>query len=192
MVGSMQQTPGYYRSFDIRNTVKEKGIGQLEKDVKKDFGAEIEISNFRMDSIARPEDVVKINYDFDLAEENSDIIYLNPMFGHGYKENPFKSAERHYPVEMPYTIDRTYTLQLEVPQGYAVDELPKSMLVKLNEQDEGMFEYRISQSGDNISFRSRIRINRTYFLPEEYEMLREFYNMVVMKHAEQIVFKKKK
>jgi hypothetical protein len=36
-----------------------------------------------------------------------------------------------------------------------------------------------------------LRITRAYFLPEEYEMLREFFNYVVKKHNEQIVFKKK-
>ena len=138
------------------------------------------------------EEVVEMKYDFDLKDEKEDIIYLNPMFGEGYKENPFKSAERSYPVEMPHAIDETFNLQIEVPMGYVVDELPQSIVVKLNEQEEGMFEYRISQSGNNISFRSRIRISRTYFLPEEYDMLREFFNLVVKKHTEQIVFKKKK
>ena len=127
-----------------------------------------------------------------MVGEKEDIIYMNPMFGEGYKENPFKSAERFYPVEMPYTMDETFNLQMEVPKGYVVDELPKSMMVKLNDQDEGLFEYRISQSGDNISFRSRIRLIRANFLPDEYEMLREFFNLVVKKQSEQIVFKKKK
>ena len=89
-------------------------------------------------------------------------------------------------------MDETYNLQLEVPLGYVVDELPKPIVVKLNEQDEGIFEYRISQAGDNISFRSRIRFSRSYFMPDEYEMLREFFNLIVKKQAEQIVFKKKK
>ena len=40
--------------------------------------------------------------------------------------------------------------------------------------------------------RSRIKINRAFFDPEEYEGLREFFNLVVKKHNEQIVFKKKK
>ena len=117
---------------------------------------------------------------------------MNPMFGEGYKDNPFKSAERFYPVEMPYAIDETYSLQMEVPTGYEVDELPKSLVVKLDEQDDGIFEYRISQSGRQISLRSRVRFNRAYYLPEEYEMLREFFSLIVKKQNEQIVFKKKK
>ncbi len=133
--------------MNLRNRIKEKGKKQLQKDIKKAFGAEITISNFHIDSLEKYENELGIKYDFDIKDEKEDIIYLNPMFGEGYKENPFKSAERFYPVEMPYAMDETYNLQLEVPHGYAVDELPKSMVVKLNEQDEGMFEYRISQSG---------------------------------------------
>jgi hypothetical protein len=191
LVGSVQQTPGYFESMHVRNRVKEKGAESILGDLKKGFGSEISASNFSIDSLTMPEHPVKINFDFDMNDDWEDIIYLNPLFGHGYKENPFKSAERTYPVEMPYGIDETYILQLQVPQGYVVDELPKSMIVKLNEEGEGSFEYRISQSGSDISFRTRLRINRTFFLAEEYEMLREFFNLVVMKQAEQIVFKKK-
>jgi hypothetical protein len=93
---------------------------------------------------------------------------------------------------MPYTIDETYILSLDVPPGYAVDEMPKSMVLKLNEEGEGIFEYRISQSGETISLRSRLQIKRTVFAPDEYELLREFFNLVVAKQNEQIVFKKKK
>lgn len=192
MVGSMQQTPGYYESYSLRNRIKEKGQEQLLKDIKKAFGAEIEISNPRIDSLDKYEYELGIVYDFDIKEEKEDIIYMNPMFGEGYKENPFKSAERVYPVEMPYAMDETYNLQLEVPQGYVVDELPKPLVVKLNEQDDGMFEYRISESGGQISLRSRIRFKRSYFMPDEYEMLREFFSLIVKKQNEQIVFKKKK
>jgi Domain of Unknown Function with PDB structure (DUF3858) len=144
-----------------------------------------------LDSLAKHEEIIGIRYDFELKSEQEDIIYLNPMFGEEMKENPFKSAERFYPVEMPYTFDETFNLQMDVPPGYVIDELPKSLVVKLNEENEGFFEYRISQSGNAISFRSRVKIDRTFFQPAEYDMLREFFNLVVKKQAEQIVFKKK-
>ena len=192
LVGSLQQTPGYYESCDLRDKIKEKGQEQLLKDIKKAFGTEIEISNPQIDSIDKYEYELGIKYDFDIKEEKGDIIYLNPMFGEGYKENPFKSAERFYPVEMPYAMDETYNLQMEIPTGYVIDEMPEQLVVKLNDQGEGLFEYRISSSGGNISLRSRIIFTRSYFMPEEYEMLREFFNLIVKKQNEQIVFKKKK
>jgi hypothetical protein len=49
----------------------------------------------------------------------------------------------------------------------------------------------LSESNGTISLRSRIKLKRAMFMPDEYEMLREFFNLVVKKHSEQIVFKKK-
>ena len=113
------------------------------------------------------------------------------MMGEEMKENPFKSAERFYPVEMPYAVDETYNLQMEIPKGYVVDELPKGAVVKFNEEEDATFEYRVSTSGGSVSFRTRLVINKAYFLPEEYEVLREFFALIVKKQNEQIVFKKK-
>jgi hypothetical protein len=192
LVGSVQQTPGYYESLDLRDRIKEKGIEQLQKDIRQDFGMDILISNFGIDSLEKYDNELSLHYDFDIKDDAEDIFYFNPLFGEGYKDNPFKSVERIYPVEMSFAMDETYVLQMEVPAGFVVDELPQSLMVKLNERDEGLFEYRVYQSGESISFRSRIRIQRANFEPDEYEALREFFNIIVKKQAEQIVFKKKK
>jgi hypothetical protein len=124
--------------------------------------------------------------------EKKDILYVNPILVNSRKQNPFSSERRYYPVEMPYAIDETYILRLEIPGGYEVDELPKQMVIKLNDRDDGMFEYRLSESGGSISLRSRLVLKRTYYLPEEYESLREFFKIVVKKQNEPFVFKKKK
>ena len=191
-IGNMNQTPGYYESYALRNRIKEKGKEEFFKQIEKDLGTEIKISDPEIDSLNNYEEPIAIKYKLGFNPEKADILYINPMFSEGYKKNPFKSAERFYPVEMPYTMDETYILTMEVPTGYAVDELPKQMLAKYDEQGQSFFEYRIQQSGNTISMRSRIKINRAFFDPEEYEGLREFFNLVVKKHNEQIVFKKKK
>ncbi len=190
--GSMQQVPGYFESTTLREQVKEKGKDAIIATIKKGFNADIEIENFTIDSLNLKDNPIGISYDFNLKNDKEDIIYMNPMFGERYETNPFKSAERVYPVEMPYTEDETYIFSMEVPTGYVVDELPKSMVLKLNEFDDGVFEYRMSVSDNTISFRCRLRIKRTFFAPDEYELLREFFGMVVAKQNEQIVFKKKK
>jgi hypothetical protein len=123
LAGSMQQAPGYYESYSLRNRIKEKGQEQLFTDIKKTFISEIEISDTHIDSLDKYEEPLAIKYKFEVKPDKEDIVYLNPMFGEGYKENPFKSAERFYPVEMPYTKDEMYLLQLEIPAGYVVDEL---------------------------------------------------------------------
>lgn len=191
MTGSIQHAPGYFESYNLRNRVKENGKEQYFSDIKKGFTGEVEISDPAIDSLDKYDFPVTVRYKFDIDNGDEDIIYFNPLLSEAWKENPFKSAERTYPVEMPYTIDQTYLLRLDVPKGYTVDELPKQIVVKLNENDDGFFEYRLSESNGAISLRSRIKINRAFFMPDEYEMLREFFNLVVKKHSEQIVFKKK-
>jgi hypothetical protein len=191
LIGSLQQVPGYFESYRLRDQVKESGIDNLFSAYKKAFNSSIEMDSHHIDSLDHLEEPLAIKYTFKMAPTDESIIYMNPMFGEGYKENPFKSSQRRYPVEMPYTLDETYLLQLQVPEGYVIDELPKQIMVKLNEQEDGMFEYRISESNGYISLRSRLRFKRAYFQPDEYEMLREFFNLIVKKHSEQIVFKKK-
>lgn len=190
--GQMQQTPGYYESYSLRNRIKEKGLDELFKGIKQDFGADIEILTPRVDFLDKVDEQLKLNYEVKLNLEDNDIIYLNPVFGEGYKENPFKSAQRSYPVEMPYTFDELVLLRMEVPAGYEVDELPKSIRVNFDEEGKSFFEYLIENRDGVISFRSRIKLIRTYYMPEEYDILREFFSLIVNKHNEQIVFKKKK
>jgi hypothetical protein len=148
------------------------------------------LSNIVIDSLRLINEPVTLKYDISLKTfGDGDIIYFNPMMGEATKKNPFISAERYYPVEMPYTIDETYSFNMEIPKGYAIDELPKSARVMLNE-DEGMFEYLISATETTIQMRRKLQIKKATYSNEDYQTLRNFFGFMVSKEAEQIVFKK--
>ncbi len=193
--GSIQWNPGYYESHNFRKKIKEKGIGEFRKELvkEKSISEVAVVTNVSVDSLSRYEDVLGIKFaiDFNTSPDN-DILYVDPMFVMKYKENPFKSANRLYPVELPYMIDETYSLQLEVPSDYEADELPKSITLKLNEKGDGVFEYRVAHAAGVISVHSRLSIKQTTFAPNDYVNLREFFNVLINKHGEQIVLKKKK
>jgi transglutaminase-like putative cysteine protease len=190
--GQMKQAVGYYESYDIRERIKEKGKEDFFKQIQKDFGSDVKITEPAVDSLMSYDNPIMLRYAVEIDPGEEDILYVNPMFGEAYRKNWFSAAERFYPVEMPYAMDETFVLTMEVPKGYAVDELPKQMLAKFDEEGNSFFEYRISHSENIISFRSRVKIARAFFLPEEYQTLREFFNLIVSKQSEQIVFKKKK
>ena len=117
---------------------------------------------------------------------------MNPTFNEGFKTNPFTAEKRSYPVEMPYLINETIVATIQIPIGYEVDEIPKQARIKLDEEGKDYFEYLISVSGNVISFRNTLKLGKTFFTPEEYASLREFFNYVVKKQKEQIVLKRKK
>jgi hypothetical protein len=190
--GTMNQTPGYFESYELRDRIKTDGEEKFFKDIEKAFGSDVKLANSRVDSLGNYDEPIAIHYNVNYNTEKEDILYINPMFGEGYKKNPFKSAERRYPVEMPFTTDETFILNMEIPEGYDVDELPKQIRAKFDEEGKTFFEYLVQNSGGMISLRSRVKIDRAFFEPDEYEGLREFFNLIVKKHNEQIVFKKKK
>ncbi len=117
------------------------------------------------------------------------MLYLNPMMGEGIKENYFKSPDRSYPVEMPCATDETYVFNMEIPEGYVLDEIPKSARVSLGGGD-GSFEYLVDKADNHIRLLSHIKLNKATFQPDEYGSLRDFFGYIVKKHAEQIVLKK--
>lgn len=190
--GSVQKRAGYFESARLRKTIKEKGQDDIFNEIAGRFATETRLSDKKIDSLEAMDGSVDVSYKFDTKFNDEDVIYFNPLLEGRIKDNPFKSAQRLYPVEMPFGIDETYLLRMDVPAGYVVDELPRQTLVKLNEEGDGIFEYRIMQADGAVSLRCRLVIKRTFFAPEEYETLREFFNLVVKKHNEQIVFKKKK
>ncbi len=151
----------------------------------------MEISNGGIDSLSNPEEPVKVHYDFRLHEtEGASQLYLNPLIGEGWRENPFRAAERKYPVEMPYAMDNMYIFSMDIPEGYMVDELPKSTKVSFN-VDQGLFEYLLAQQGNQIQLRCHLRLNKANFPPDDYGNLRDFFGMIVKKENETIVLKKK-
>jgi len=190
--GSFQQTPGYIESYRMRRYAAEKGTATLFADLQKSLGQQIMLGKTSVDSLSQFDFPLGIRAELTMPLNDEDIVYISPMFGEGMQENPLKSPERLYPVEMPHAIDETFNMTLYVPDGYVLDELPKSTRMKLNEQNEGSFEYLISHSEGVISLRSRLRVGKATFTAQEYEVLREFFSQVVAKHKEQIVLKKKK
>ena len=190
--GSFKTTAGYYESYRLRNRLKEYGVENLSKELEKEHGSDIRLSEFKVDSLSRFDDPLSLSYELAFNLSGEDHLYVKPLFGQAFEKNPFQSAERYYPVEMPYNMDETYLATIEIPAGYELDELPKQLIAKLDEEGSAVFEYRISVSGSTISLRSRVQVKRTLFLPDEYPQLREFFNLIVNKQNEQIVFKKKK
>ncbi len=189
--GKVWQTPGIYKSSDIRWRIKFTSEDDYFKTIKKGVDNIIVFISKSIDSVNNPDVALKIKYSFKTAPEKSDILYFNPMALFALKSNPFYEEDRKYPVELPYKTDETYYANMLIPAGYKIDEIPSSMKLKLDDKESGYFDYIIDTTATTIAFKSVLKMNRTYFYTEDYELLREFYKMVLKKQNEQIVFKKK-
>lgn len=187
--GHFEQRQTYFESCKLRQSVRHTGKAAYFKPIAKGFSAETSLSNTEIEDLDNHELPVKVSYDFEMKADADGMLYINPMFTEATPYNPFKALERLYPIEIPYLVDEIYTMNMSVPDGFEVEELPKSAIVKLNET-EGIFQYMVQKDFNRIQLRCRLRLTKATFLPEDYNSLRNFYDMIVKKQAEQIVLKK--
>ena len=125
----------------------------------------------------------------DFVNASGDFIYLQPMLNQAIKENPFKLEKRNYPVDFAVQRQFKHIMRLEIPEGFVIDEAPKPAKVVLPNGD-GEFIYHIATLGNIIQFMSDIKIKRVVFDSEAYPFIKEFYEIIVAKHAEQVVLKR--
>ena len=190
--GVVKKVKSGYAAMSFRRglskaTSEEAFIEEMENDNE---GMEIEshtfenINNIYKDS----KEEYSVNIE-DKVEDAGDLMYLNPMLYSGYDENPFKLEKRQYPVDFAVPLDYTYMLVLEIPEGFAAETLPEAAKIALPNKG-GSFTHSAKVKGNTITILSRMKINQTIFTEGEYPVLKQFYDLIVKSHAEQIVLKK--
>lgn len=124
------------------------------------------------------------------AQVVNDFIYLSPVFYSGFQENPFKIEKRTYPVDIPYPFSEQVIINIDLPEDYAVEEFPSSIKVEMP-NGGGKFTYHVSnKEAGKLQIVARASINQLLYMPEEYEAIKNFYDVVAEKLQEQIVLKR--
>lgn len=118
-----------------------------------------------------------------------DFLYITPLIDKQFSENPFKTETREYPINFDYPLAYVQSIDIAIPEGYVVDELPKPARMILNDNDI-VLVYRVGQTGNNIKIHYQFQVKKLLFLPEEYESIRDFFAKAVSINSEQIVLKK--
>jgi hypothetical protein len=118
-----------------------------------------------------------------------DKITFTPLLFEKVEKNRYTLEDRKYPVNYAYPISRTYVFVYKLPEGYTIESLPKPVILKLPDNSASV-TYSIQSSGNKITVVFIQNINKILFLPDEYKNLKTLYDLIVMKHAEQIILKK--
>lgn len=178
-----------YMAKDARQVIKEEGIEKYAANYNKGSGS-LKTNNAivsKLDSLHLP---LSVNYKITSTNSSqTNMLYLNPVMGRGATENPFKLPVRTYPVDFAAPIKETVVCNFKIPAGWKVEEVPQSINLALPGRS-ATYSYMVQQTGDILMVVSKLNVNKTVFTPEEYPQLRELYNQVVAKHAEQVVLKK--
>jgi hypothetical protein len=190
MNGTLKIHSDGYAARQVRNAYLAKGEAEYLKSFEP--GRTLTITKSEFKNTKELQETVEEVHDFTWEDGSGSpgTIYLSPILYLGEAQNPFKLEKREYPVDFGSPFDKTYILKLTVPDNYEIDEVPESKVILLPNKG-GRFLYNTQVNGNSISITSMLNINRSLFTQDEYPPLREFYNIVVAKQAEQIVLKKK-
>lgn len=179
-----------YDAHRVRKKYVTKGKEEYLKEVVGSKTWEVKNSEFK--SVEEIGNTLEEAHEVTIGDHvNSagDVIYIDPFVTAKLEENPFKLEKREYPVDFGSPFDKVYMLRLTLPENYKVDEAPAPKILALP-GNAARYIYNVSQSGNSIVITSMLSVNKAIFTQVEYPNLREFYNQMVAKQAEQIVLKK--
>ena len=187
--GNYTESYGGYRALDMRNRMKGNDETDLLNSIKKD-NPSWQIKNLKIENKDKLSESLKLNYDFTTdINSTTDFLYFNPLIAGKILSNPFKSSVRLYPIDFLAASDETIVIVFTLMDGYQIEELPKPAIIVLPE-NAGKFTYSVTQLNNTLRVSSRISINKSFFYADSYPDLKDFYDKIIQKQSEQIVFKK--
>ena len=180
-----------YAALRFRDSYQNKSENELLESMDEVYKT-FDVESSEIKNLKDSEKGVLNHMEVEMNEEidtSNDLIYFNPFLVNKLEENPFSLEERKYPVDYTYPIDETFMLELTIPDGYTIESKPEPANLNLPERS-AQYMYSVNQNGNKVMVVSRFKINKRTFLFNEYANLKEFYNLVVAKNAEMIVFKR--
>ncbi len=193
MRGSIHNLYSGYEALAKRKAVV--GFASVEEYFKDQDSkwAHIEITNSEMDGLddlAKPL-TEKLTVEIDARDKISGTtIFFNPFLIQQWKENPFKSSERLYPVDFAYPLEWTISIKIELPAGIELEEAPNPVSLVLLD-NAGRYLYQVAKIGKQVSVQSSLAINKPVFYAEEYHYLKELFSRVIQTQNIDLVFIKK-
>ena len=164
----------------------EDSIALIEK---KEKALDCKINSFRVknaEGLGRAvEERVRFSKD---ATVDGDRIYFNPLIFPDEKTNYFVKPERVLPIEFPANQTTAITSVVTIPEGYTVEEMPKSETL----QFPGYLAVTISFELQENNFVTKYQsiVDNTFIPATEYAKLQEFWKGVLKVNSMMVCLKK--
>ncbi|MDI1305950.1 MAG: DUF3857 domain-containing protein [bacterium] len=177
-------------SFREKNTQinKENYLEKLENDLNG-----IQISNYVIEN--KDTDFSKpVLETFTFTSDNhcetiGNKMFINPMLFFALTKNPFLQEKRMMPIYFGYPKQDKYNINIEIPEGYIVESIPKAMKIA-TEDKIVLFTINTKVEENRIQIIITREINAAILPADYYYDLKEFFQKIIDKQNEKIVLKK--
>lgn len=142
--------------------------------------ANIKIKNFKIKNLDSIENALIEEYQVELNITNTEknASHFSPFFINPVRKNPFKLAERNYPVDLGAANEERISISLELPDQYVLKEQPKNLSIALPNQG-GRYILQTTLIDKVLTINQQLLFSKAIYSSEEYHYLKEFYNMVI-------------
>jgi transglutaminase-like putative cysteine protease len=149
-----------------------------------------EVNN--IDSLDKPiEEKYEIVIDAYRNTENNEKIMFDPFFMDKMTNNPFKPAERSYPVDWGMPSEERYIITMHLPANYTIENPPKELAIALP-NNGGKYLAGYEASGNSFTFSDVLVFSKSVYNSLEYPYLKELYNKIIQSEKSEMVFNKNK
>ncbi|MDB5023306.1 MAG: hypothetical protein JWP78_1061 [Mucilaginibacter sp.] len=191
--GTLTRYFGGYSGYERRKAIKKFNTPD---EYVENFGEKLpkfkilKSSIINIDSLDKPlgeSYEVEINM-FDNTNHNR--LAFDPFILNKITTNPFKLAERGYPVDWGMPSDERYILTVHLPEKYAIENPPQEVSFFMPNKG-GKFFTSFDGNSNSFTFSYLTSFNKSVYGPEEYPYLKELYNKIILAEKNEMVFKKK-
>jgi hypothetical protein len=187
-----QELNNYYR-LERESTLRNYNREEYYIDSFESAHQGIDVTDFSVENKDDWQLPMVTNFTFEINNTDGqpkEVIYVNPLLTDRLQANPFRLEDRQFPVDFVYPQRSTYTVNIEIPQGYTVDELPRNHSFGMS-QNAARYavNYTLDENG-SIQVKIDMMMGKAVFSPTEYAALRNFHAQVIEEQARNIVLKK--
>ncbi len=189
--GAYQAKEKGYAAMKIRKSIH--SAGGSEKYIQDETGSssDFSITDYSISDEENLDKDVTVKYKFSSdvqIQEMGDLIGIRPILFKYYESNPFTKETRDFPVEFTYPISLDYTYIYTLPEGFVVDELPKS--TRVSNVDRTMdFLWNSATIGNSITISLRFNITKPFFSTQQYEDVKSFFDYFIDYQNQLIIIK---
>jgi hypothetical protein len=191
LIGQVREEHAGYAGFEVREQVQQLG--------EKKYVAQLtaahsgwEVPSYTLSGMAEVAQPLALRYELRQAATTSSTaqeFYIKPLEAFGEQQNPFRHAQRSYPVDIGMLQQEAIMLTISLPAGYTA-ELPKPATLMLPDKGGRYVYIASSPTPGTVQLVSRLTLDKPVYSAEEYQALRELYRQMLAKQAEALVIKK--
>lgn len=192
--GSIQNVYSGYEAIQKRQEINQLVTLDEYQKKERDKLKDIEVTNFQLENVDDLDKslIEKLTVKFTgFDASNAQSFFFNPFFIERWDKNPFRSAERLYPVDFGMPMEEVIIINITVPPDFESVDLPETVRLALP-NGGGRYLYGVERMGNKIKLSHSLFIARAVYSSDEYHYLKELFNRIIQYQNIDLIFKKTK